>query len=137
MPHYVYIKRTQNTAVIWIIRLMSSLLCRPKVILKSGWRCIMSHNLLQLKWNLMQKLLTKTECGNSALKSSFCVTSFQVDSRKKEFEKESKSWSAIKTNDLLRLTDIHKQKLNLSTGSKKIQKIKSFTKIFVAIFFQP
>ncbi len=35
----VYINRAQNTLVNWIIRLLLSLLCRPKVILLSGGHC--------------------------------------------------------------------------------------------------
>jgi hypothetical protein len=37
---HLYLNRTQNTSVNWIIRLLLSLLCWPKVILLSGGHCI-------------------------------------------------------------------------------------------------
>ncbi len=36
----LFINSTQNTSVNWIIRLLLSLLCQPKVILLSGGHCI-------------------------------------------------------------------------------------------------
>ncbi len=41
-----YKNSAQNTLVNWIIRLLLSLVCRPKVILLSGWHCISKYSLL-------------------------------------------------------------------------------------------
>ncbi len=74
----VYINRAQNTSVNWIIRLLLSLLCRPKVILLSGghcsnkkldkfnyekkkvfreWNCIAFFVLSPLRWNFVTRYL--------------------------------------------------------------------------------
>ncbi len=44
----VYINRAQNTSVNWIIRLLLSLLCQPKVILLSGGHCNYFRNFYRL-----------------------------------------------------------------------------------------
>ena len=43
---HLYLNSTQNTSVNWIIRLLLSLVCRPKVILLSGGHCISKYSLL-------------------------------------------------------------------------------------------
>jgi hypothetical protein len=42
---HLYFNSTQNTSVNWIIRLLLSLLCWPKVILLSGGHCISIYDL--------------------------------------------------------------------------------------------
>ncbi len=44
---HLYIDSAQHTSVNWIIRLLLSLLCRPKVIILSGGHCIWKIDLNQ------------------------------------------------------------------------------------------
>ncbi len=62
---HLYLNSTQNTSVNWILRLLLSLLCWPKVIQLSGGHCIWMNKTLQFQFFLICSTLCLLLVSNS------------------------------------------------------------------------
>ncbi len=67
----LYINSAQNTSVNWIIRLLLSLLCRPKVIPLSGGHCNTKNFLFEVEGSLYDPWAKFTLCFVKAFELKF------------------------------------------------------------------